>query len=135
MKSLEIILEKQDDEIWGRVEAPGFFYTTAGESVDEIEKNLKELIEDFLENEGKTMPEWAGVTSNDIAFTYTSDLTAFFDLFNELKKGTVGSRAGINETLMRQYVSGIKHPSLQQAKKIEEAIHHLGETLLRVSFV
>lgn len=134
MRTLEVILEKQDDEIWGRVEAPGFFYTTVGETVEEIENSLKELVDDFLENEGKDMAEWAGVTPGNIAFTYTSDLSAFFDLFNELKKGAIGSRAGINETLMRQYVSGLKHPSLQQAKKIEEAIHHLGETLLRVSF-
>jgi hypothetical protein len=135
MKNLEVILEKQDDEIWGRLEAPGIFYTTVGETVGEIEASLKELIEDFLENEGASMAEWKGVTIDDITFTYTSDLTAFFDLFNELKKSTIANRAGINETLLRQYSSGLKHPSTQQAKKIEEAIHELGEKLLRVSLV
>lgn len=134
MKTLEVVLEKQEDEIWGRVEAPGFLYTTVGETVDEIEFNLKDQIADFLENEGRDMSEWTGITINEIAFTFTADLTAFFDLFSELKKGSIGSSAGINESLMRQYVSGFKHPSIQQAKKIEEAIHRLGEALLRVSF-
>ncbi|MCX6216417.1 hypothetical protein [Spirosoma sp.] len=134
MKSLELILEKQEDELWGRVEAPGFLYTTSGETIEEVTSNIKELIADFFAHEGKAFPEWQGITIDNIAFDYTYDLTAFFEVFSELKMGAIASRAGINQTLMRQYASGHKHPSSQQAKKIEQAVHQLATTLQQVHF-
>lgn len=55
---LTITLEKGDDELWGRIEAPGFLHVTVGNSVDEVTANLRDLVADFLEHEGKDMPEW-----------------------------------------------------------------------------
>ncbi|RDB03567.1 hypothetical protein [Runella aurantiaca] len=132
---LTIIIEKGDGEIWGRVEAPGFLNVTVGNSEAEITQNMLELIEDFLENEGKEDEYWKGVTLESIEFDYRYDLTAFFDLFSPLKINSIAEKAGINKALMRQYVSGVKHPSAQQVQKIESAIHAFGQNLMKVSLV
>jgi len=132
---LTIIIEKGDGEIWGRVEAPGFLNVTVGNSEAEITQNMFELIEDFLENEGQEDEYWKGVTLESIEFDYRYDLTAFFDLFSPLKINSIAEKAGINKALMRQYVSGVKHPSAQQVQKIESAIHAFGQNLMKVSLV
>lgn len=132
---LTIIIEKGDGEIWGRVEAPGFLNVTVGNSEAEITQNMLELIEDFLESEGKEEEYWKGVTLESIEFDYRYDLTAFFDLFSPLKINSIAEKAGINKALLRQYVSGVKHPSAQQVQKIESAIHAFGQNLMKVSLV
>lgn len=133
-KTLTIAIEKGDDEeIWGSIEAPGFFYTTVGRSVDEITENLRGQVNSFLENEGNTMTEWEGVSIDDISFDYEYDLTALFEVFSAIKINSIADMAGINKGLVRQYASGVKNASTQQAKKIEAAIRQLGERLIHVS--
>ena len=133
VSQLTIILEKGDGELWGRIEAPGFLHTTVGNSVKEVTDNLRDLVADFLEHEGKNMPQWKGVSEPAISYTYEYDLTALFDVFNVLKINAVADSSGINKSLLRQYATGKKHPSERQAKKIETAVRALGERLLHVT--
>ena len=132
-KTLTITLEKGEDELWGSIEAPGFLLTTVGASVEEVTTNLRELVADFLEHEGKDQPAWAGLRETDITYDYEYDLTALFDVFKAIKMTTIAESAGINSSLMRQYATGNKKPSEKQAKKIEVAIRQLGERLMHVS--
>lgn len=132
--TLTIVIEKgDDDEIGGSIDAPGFFYTTVGGSVDEITANMRNLVADYLAHEGKEAAEWQGVSINDITFAYEYDLTALFEVFAAIKINAIADMAGINKSLARQYASGVKHASVQQAKKIESAIRALGERLMHVS--
>ena len=38
----------------------------------------------------------------------------------------------MNQSLVSQYVSGIKTPSSKQTKKIEKALHMLGQELMEI---
>jgi hypothetical protein len=38
----------------------------------------------------------------------------------------------MNQSLIRQYAMGIKKPSVKQTKKIEHALHTLGQELLEI---
>ncbi len=67
----------------------------------------------------------------NVEFSY--DLQAFFVEFDDLKSTGIARRAGINESLLRQYASGSKYPSEEQVKKIEDAIHTLAKRLQQVS--
>jgi len=130
---LTVVLEKDhSSEIAGSIEEEDFLLTTVGNSKEEIEANLRMLLVDFLENEGKHTHRWRNVSIESVHFNYEYDITALFDQFNELKIGSIADRAGISRSLMRQYTSGTKNPSEKQAKKIEEAIHKLGEELQQV---
>jgi predicted RNase H-like HicB family nuclease len=130
---LTVILEKGDNALWGRVQAPGFLHTTVGNSVEEVTANLRELIADFLAHEGQEFPDWQSVSINDIEFNFEYDLTALFEVFQSIKIGAVADLSGINQSLMRQYATGKKRPSQRQAKKIEDAIHLLGQRLSQVA--
>lgn len=133
-KNLSLVLERgDDDEIGGSVDAPGFFYTTVGRTEAEIVSNMRNLIADFLEHEGKDMPEWQSISANEIQFTIEYDLTALFEVFSAIKINSIAELAGINKGLMRQYASGVKSASAQQAKKVETAVRQLGERLTRVT--
>lgn len=132
-----IILEKGEGELWGRVESPkgiepGFLLTTVGESTGKVTDNLKDLIADFIEHEGQGSDYWKTVDISSITFDYQYELTELFEIFDVLKIGKVAQRAGINPSLMRQYASTVKFPSIEQAKKIEKAIHDLAKELLAV---
>lgn len=131
---LTIIIEKSGDELWGRIEnVPDYLPVTAGKSVEEIEVNLRDLLEDYIENEGKAFDEWKLVKVSDIEFDHVYDLSAFFEVFDDVKVGGIARRAGINPSLVRHYVAGTKYPSPQQAKRLEDAIHELGERLREVA--
>lgn len=61
------------------------------------------------------------------------DLKAFFDYHDYLNISSIGKKAGVSPSLLRQYASGVKHPSAEQAKKIEDAIHKIGNELKEVA--
>ena len=130
---LTIILEPGEKEIWGRIDAPFTLLTTVGNTVEEITHNLKDLIQDHLDHEGKEQAEWQGIKVEDIKFEYVYDLTELFDVLSAVKINAIADLAGINQSLLRQYASGVKYPSPTQAKKIQEAVHQLGQKLLQVS--
>ncbi|MDO8969945.1 MAG: hypothetical protein Q7U74_04595, partial [Saprospiraceae bacterium] len=57
------------------------------------------------------------------------------ETFDALKVGSVAKEAGMNPTLLRQYLSGVKHPSPEQAKRVQDALHRVAQRLLEVQFV
>ena len=130
---LIIIIEPGDGEMWARIDAPYTLLTTVGKTVEEVTQNLKDLIQDHLDHEGKAQAEWQGVKVEDIKFDYVYDLTELFDVLSAVKINSIADLAGINQSLMRQYASGVKYPSPQQAKRIQEAVHQLGQKLMQVS--
>ncbi len=66
----------------------------------------------------------------DIEIKY--DLEAFFMEHSYLKISSIAEQAKINPGLVRQYASGVKHPSAEQAKKIEATIHKIANDLQQV---
>lgn len=50
-----------------------------------------------------------------------------------LKQTKIAELSGINPGLLRQYASGVKHPSPAQAKRIEVSIHQLADELNSVT--
>ena len=130
---LNIILEPGDGEMWGRIDAPNTLLTTVGNNANEVTQSLKELIQDHLDNEGKEQQFWQNVKVENITFEYVYDLTAIFDVISAVKINSLADLAGINQSLMRQYASGVKYPSAQQAQKIQVAVKQLGEKLLQIS--
>ncbi|CAG5068520.1 hypothetical protein DYBT9623_01251 [Dyadobacter sp. CECT 9623] len=130
---LSIIIEKGDGELWGRIEnIPNYLPVTSGKTQEEVTGNLKELLEDFITEDGTAHDQWQSISIEDIEFEYVYDLSAFFEIFDDVKVGAIAKRAGINPSLVRHYVAGTKYPSAAQAKKIEDAIHELGEKLREV---
>ncbi len=71
---MQIILESSGNELYGRVEGVGdFMPVTSGKDVGEIEKNIRDLIEDHKTHDGPD--EWAKIDLSKVQFDYTYDLT------------------------------------------------------------
>ena len=120
MKKMLLIVEKDKGKLWGRVNYKNNLITDYAASLPALEKKLAKLLKDFH-----------GI--QDISFERSYDLTVFFEQFSYLKQSKIAELAGINPGLLRQYASGVKYPSIGQAKKIEKAIHELAKELQSVS--
>jgi len=127
---IEVTIEVNDGLLWGIVENKGNFVPTPyGKTKDEVIKNLKQLIKDYQKSEGKNHKFWSKVDADNMQVELYYDLQAFFREFNELKISSIAERADVNPSLLRQYATGAKYPSADQAKKIEMAVHELGKKL------
>jgi hypothetical protein len=135
MKKIEIIIEKNEGVFWGRIEGKGWMPTPYGNTVAEMIANLKELVSDYVKHEGMNDKTWNKINWNSVALDFKYDLVAFFETFNYLNLSAVAGRIGINRTLLNQYKTGLKYPSVDQAQKIEDAIHTLASELGKVKLV
>ncbi len=134
IQKIEIIIEKNDGLLWGRVENMGtHLLTPYGKTTEKLIENLNELVLDYLANEGKKDKFWNRVDISKVVFEFKYDLQAFFAEHDYLKISSVAEHAGINPGLLRQYASGVKYPSPDQAKKIEDAIHEIALELKEIS--
>ncbi len=129
----EVIVERNDGLLWGRVEIAGKLFTPYGETMERLLSNLKELVSDHIQNEGKGVKFWENIDPNHLDTEIKYDVEAFFLEHNYLKITSIAQYAGINAALVRQYASGVKHPSAEQAKKIELAIHQIARELQEVA--
>ena len=118
MKKVPLIVERTGNRFVGRTEFDNNLIFADEKSLDKLESKMKQLLKSFH-----------GLEPNDIGFRHSYDLCALFDKFAYLKISAVAEIAGVNASLLRQYVIGNKQASAQQAKKIESAIHKIGKEL------
>ncbi len=131
---IEVIIEVKDGMLWGIVEGKGDFIPTPyGKTVTDLKQNLKALVLDYQQNEGKKDKFWSKVDANNMDIEISYDLQAFFKEFKEIKISSLAESANLNPSLLRQYATGNKYPSADQVKKIELAVQDLGKKLKRVS--
>lgn len=82
------------------------------------------LSEAWLPTPGEYLPQEPGAAA---------DLRP--ESFEAVKVSAVAKEAGMNPALLRQYVSGVKHPSPEQSRRVQDALHRLARRLLEVRFV
>ena len=120
MKKLILIIEKGEGELWGRTQYKDHLIVENAGTVEAIETTLKKLLKKQC-------------NLDKVEFEIQYDLQTFFEEHDYLKVSSIAKYAGLNPGLVRQYTSGVKHPSVEQAKKIESAIHKLAAELQSVS--
>lgn len=119
MKTLKVIIEKAEDGLYGRIEGhKSYLPVTYGNSKREILQNLKDLIEDYKKNEEKGDSFWLKLDTETLQFEIFYDLQAFFSEHDFLNASAIARHANMNESLVRQYATGKKYPSTEQAKKL-----------------
>lgn len=57
------------------------------------------------------------------------------ETFEAVKIVAVAKEAGMNPALLRQYLSGVKRPSPEQVRRVQDALHRLARRLLDVQLV
>jgi hypothetical protein len=122
INNVELIVEKGAEGIWGRVNYNDNLITEQGDTLDDLKLKLKMLLHDFED-----------VAPESIVFDIRYDVYSLFEQFDFLNISKVAKYAGIHPGLLRQYASGVKHPSLNQVKKIEETLHKLAGQMQKAS--
>jgi len=122
MKPLSLTIERSKKELWGRVHYDDDLIMDSASSVERLERKMKKLLK-----------ELHGLDPNTILFDRQYDLTVLFEQFHYLKITAIAEKSDMNSALLRQYVTGIKHPSAKQAKKVEDAIHKIGRELSKIA--
>ncbi len=110
--------------LWGRALIDDNLSVESAANQEELEANLKQLIQQFH-----------GIDPDTIVFDAEYDLEAFFQRFDYLKITGIAREAEINESLMRQYATGKKYPGKKQLERIEQAVRKLGQILSNVNLV
>jgi hypothetical protein len=118
-QKLPLILEKEGAKLWGRVLIGDNLIVDSASSLQALEKKLKKTILNFE-------------CLDQLQFEYTYDLTVFFEKFDFLNQSKIAELAGLNPSLIRQYSSGLKQPSRDQVRKIQNAIRTLAGKLKSV---
>ncbi len=131
---LQVIIEKGDKVLYGRIEGNQLFNpVTAADTKKEVLDNLKMLIKDYQDNEGKGDKYWSKVNVDQVEFEFHYDLQAFFQEYDWITASAIARHADMNESLVRQYATGKKFPSIEQAKKIQKVIRELSKPLQSLS--
>lgn len=98
---------------------------TVAEAKADFENSVKEMIASY---DGEQLPD----ELNGIEFEYKYDTASVFNELDCINITKFAAFADIYPSTMRQYARGITYISEKQAKKIEDALHSLGEKLQAV---
>jgi len=127
-----VILEKTDAGYSAYLlDLPGCIST--GMTIADIKSNIKEAIDFHIEGmriENMPIPK---NFDGKFDLSFKMDVSSLFEWFSGiLTKSGVSKLTGMNQSLISQYVSGSKSPSAKQTKRIERALHNLGQELLEI---
>ena len=93
---------------------------TAKQAIEDMYVAQKE-IKELLEEEGKQMPE--------LEFVFRFDIGSFFDYYSYLNMSGVAKKAGVNASLMRQYVMGKHEPSQKRKQQILDCLRQISQEM------
>jgi hypothetical protein len=69
MRKLQIIIEKGDNEWWGRITTiENFLPVTVAYTAPELVENIRMLVQDWQQHEGKEDQAWNMVNFNEMEF-------------------------------------------------------------------
>ena len=132
-KILVYVEKGEDGTYWGTTQNLNGVVAAFGDTLEELKSNLTSAIKDHLEiaaELGMSMLE----DNSQFELEFKIDLQGFFELIPEIKISNLAIKAGINASLLRQYKTGAANASIEQMKKLELAVHNLGEELLSITF-
>jgi len=127
MKPVKFIVEKTFTGYSAYAKDDKYALTTVGDTINELKANILDALNSYMDFNG--LPE---VGNESIAVQI--DLSQFFDYYKEINAKALAKRIGMNETLLSQYVNGIKEPSSRQTQKILSGIKSLGKELSSLEF-
>ncbi|MDO9614969.1 MAG: hypothetical protein Q7J86_10670 [Bacteroidota bacterium] len=134
MKTLKVIVCKAGKGVSAHLpEIDG--YVIACETVEKLKRDLADGLSFHIEGlyEDEREP-WMN-EPYDFEFLF-QDIPALIDGYSGLiNQSSLARISGINESLMRQYVTGIKRPSRKVTQRIESGLKRYADELRSISFV
>ncbi len=131
MQKINVSVKPNKDGWWAEITSlPGCY--SFGESLDELKKNIKEAIdlhiEGLIDTDQYVNEE---VIRGEYELELKINIQDLFEYYPLTVKG-ISERAGMNRSLLNQYVKGEKTMSEKQALRIIGTIHQLGNELIQL---
>lgn len=127
MKSYKFIVEKTNTGFSAYAADDNLPVGTTGGSFNELKLNILDAINSYFE-----FLEEKEVTAEQI--TTQMDIQSFFEFYPEFNAKGLSKRINMNESLLSQYISGIKKPSKKQVDRILGGIKELGKEVSKLEF-
>jgi len=118
---------KEDEGYSATARVGNEFIATQGETFDELGEMIIEVVNLTFEDQG------IAYSIDEIGFEY--DLPSFFSFYRVINAKALSQRIGMNQSLLAQYVNGIKKPSPRQTKRILAGVQKIGRELSEISFL
>ena len=122
MKKIVFIVEKTTDGFSAYAENENIPAATTADTMAELRINIVDAYNSVAELKG--LPE---VTFDEINIQL--DLPQFFEYYKIINASALGSRIGMDKTLLSQYVNGHKKAGPKQIQRIMNGIKQLGSEL------
>jgi hypothetical protein len=103
------------------------FIATESESFEGLKTEILEALNLAYEDEE------IQYNVKDLKFEY--DLESFFHFYKVINAKALSERIGMNQSLLAQYIKGIKKPSPAQTKRILDGVQQIGRELTEVRFL
>jgi hypothetical protein len=98
-----------------------------GDNFNELMNNILDAVNLSFDDKG------FNYKNDEIKMKY--DLASFFEFYRILNAKALSQRIGMNQSLLAQYISGKKKPSLKQSQRILQGIQKVGRELSEVNFL
>jgi hypothetical protein len=134
MKIVEVIVEHAGNNLSAYIE--GAPVITVGNDVKEIEKNMKEAVELYLDscNEMNIVP--VEILQGEFTLKFKIDAATFINYYSSIfTKAALSRITGINERQLWHYAAGVHKPRKQQLEKIQKGINALTEELSAINLL
>ena len=134
MKIVEVIVEHAGNNLSAYIE--GAPVITVGNDVKEIEKNMKEAVELYLESCKEMNIAPVEIVQGEFTLKFKIDAATFINYYSSIfTKAALSRITGINERQLWHYAAGVHKPRKQQLEKIQKGINALTEELAAINLL
>lgn len=134
MKTVEVIVEHAGNNLSAYIE--GAPVITVGNDVKEIEKNMKEPVELYLDSCKEMNIAPVEVLQGEFTLKFKIDAATFINYYSSIfTKAALSRITGINERQLWHYAAGVHKPRKQQLEKIQKGINALTEELAAINLL
>ena len=129
MKKPKIVMKVTKEEIGysAQTKIGNKFIATEGDNFEELKKNILEAVHLAFEDESFTF------SSEEIKFEM--DVSSFFEFYKVINAKALSDRIGMSQSLLAQYIKGIKKPSSAQLQRILNGVQQIGKELVEIRFM
>lgn len=133
MNSITVIIERAEDNFSAYVrEVDGI--TATGKSIDEIKASVIGAVEEFVAACKELDCEIPEVLQGDYDISFELDIQSLLAIYEGIfTKAALEKLTGINQKQLWHYAKGASRPRPEQRRKIEVALHRLGNELVSLS--
>jgi hypothetical protein len=129
MRKPKIIMKvlKEETGFSANITLDNMLIATQAEDIEELKINIIDVLNLSFEDHQITF------TIDDV--TLKPDLPSFFEFYKVINAKALSQRIGMSQSLLSQYINGIKKPSQNQTKRILQGVQRLGRELTAIQFL